>query len=144
MTFESLEKYAELFLEAAKHPRADYMREYMAKRYHDKRNGIIERLGGKCVLCGNKKGPWHLDHKDKTKKTMRASDLHSVNDQKFEEEVKGLQLLCSECHKKKTHDAWDYSTDKPKHNTYWMYRRYGCRCPGCVKAYKEKQKEWRS
>lgn len=142
-TLSGLLKYAEIFLEAAKSPRADYMREYMANRYHSKRQGVIDRLGGKCSHCGSKKGPFHLDHIDKSKKTMRASDLHSVNDTKFENEVKNLQILCQDCHKKKTHDAWDYSTPKPRHGTYWMARHYKCQCPLCQKAYKETMKNWR-
>lgn len=140
---EQLSKYASIFLEAS-HPRTDYMREYMKNRYHNKRSEIINRLGGKCIRCGSKKGPLHLDHKNKKNKTMRASDLHSVNDKKFEEEIKNLQLLCEKCHKEKTKESWDYSTPKPRHGTYWMYRKHKCRCPKCSKAYKEKQKEWRS
>lgn len=140
--FEQILKYASFYLEAAS-ARAEYMREYMKNRYHEKRNQVIERLGGKCSRCKTKEGPWHLDHKDKRKKTMRASDLHSVNDQKFEKEVKNLQLLCEKCHRDKTKESWDYSTPKPRHGTYWMYRKHGCRCKKCVGAYKEKQKEWR-
>lgn len=135
-------KYADLYLAAA-HPRAEYMREYMKNRYHSKRKAIYDHLGGKCSRCGDKKGPFHLDHKDKRKKTMRASDLHSVNDQKFKDEIKNLQLLCEKCHRDKTKESWDYSTPKPRHGTYWMYRKHGCRCKKCTKAYKEKQKEWR-
>jgi 5-methylcytosine-specific restriction endonuclease McrA len=142
MDFGRLFKYADLFLAAA-HPRAEYMREYMKNRYHSKRKEIYDHLGGKCSRCGDTKGPFHLDHKDKRKKTMRASDLHSVNDQKFKEEVKNLQLLCEKCHRDKTKESWDYSTPKPRHGTYWMYRKHNCRCKKCTQAYKEKQKEWR-
>ncbi|MFA5758913.1 MAG: HNH endonuclease [Clostridia bacterium] len=114
----------------------------MKNRYHSKRNSIMDRLGGKCSRCGTNDGPFHLDHIDKSKKTMRAADLHSVNDQRFEEEIKNLQLLCEHCHKDKTKESWDYSTPKTKHG-YWMYRKYGCRCKKCVEDYKAKQKEWR-
>jgi hypothetical protein len=136
-------KYAQLYAESASHPRADYMREYMANRYHQKRKEVIDRLGGRCVRCGDTKGPFHLDHKNASKKTMRASDLHSVNDKRFESELKNLQLLCEDCHKEKTKETWDYSTPKPSHGTYWFFRKYRCRCPACTKAYKAKQKEWR-
>jgi|SRR5690606_12685108 len=139
---EQILKYASFYLEAAS-ARAEYMREYMKNRYHNTRSKVVSRLGGKCSRCGTKSGPWHFDHKDKRKKTMRASDLHSVNDQKFEEEMKNLQLLCEKCHREKTKESWDYSTPKPRHGTYWFFRKYKCRCPKCVKAYKEKQKEWR-
>ena len=145
ISIEQLVKYAELYSEAANHPRADYMREYMANRYHQTRQRVIDRLGGKCVRCGTNEGQLHLDHKDKSKKTMRASDLHSVNDQKFENEIKNLQILCQDCHKRKTNEQWDYAgnINKPTHGSYWMYKKYRCRCPACVNAYTAKQKEWR-
>lgn len=133
--------YSGLFAEAAS--RTEYMKEYMKNRYHSTRDKIVEMLGGKCSMCDSTNGPWHFDHKDKSKKTMRASDLHSVNDKRFKKEVKGLQLLCADCHKKKTRESWDYSTPKPKHGTYWFYRKYNCDCSECTEAYKKKQKEWR-
>lgn len=145
MELERLVKFAGVFAKAAGHPRAEYMREYMLNRYHSKRQEVVDRLGGKCSRCGTTKGPLHLDHKDKKKKTMQASDLHSVNDKRFEKEVKNLQLLCQKCHYIKGIEEWDYSDRTPKstHGSYWHYRKYKCRCPACVKAYKEKQKEWR-
>ena len=145
ISYDHLIKYAQLYAEAANHPRADYMREYMANRYHQTRQRVIDRLGGRCVRCGTSEGKLHLDHKDSSKKTMRASDLHSVNDKRFEDEIKNLQILCEECHRIKTNESWDYSarTPKPGHGSYWLYRKYRCRCPACVKAYKAKQKEWR-
>jgi 5-methylcytosine-specific restriction endonuclease McrA len=145
MDIESLLKYAKLYAESASHPRADYMREYMANRYHQKRQEVIDRLGGRCARCGTRTGKFHLDHKDRTKKTMRASDLHSVNDKKFENEIKNLQILCEDCHKDKTNESWDYGSNvnRPRHGSYWYYRKYGCRCQECINAYKEKQKEWR-
>jgi hypothetical protein len=146
MDIDRLLKLAELFSEAvllseAAHPRADYMRDYMRQRYHSKRQKAIDALGGKCVHCGNTKN-LHLDHIDKKKKTMRASDIHSTNDKKVEKEMQNLQLLCENCHKKKTHEAWDYSTPKPTHGTYWMARKYKCQCDDCTKAYHDKIKEW--
>jgi 5-methylcytosine-specific restriction endonuclease McrA len=145
ISFDKLIKYAQLYSEAANHPRADYMRQYMANRYHQTRKKVIDRLGGKCVRCGTTEGTLHLDHKDAKKKTMRASDLHSVNDKRFEAEIKNLQVLCEDCHRDKTFEDWDYSSLTPKktHGSYWFYRKYRCRCPECTKAYQDKQKEWR-
>lgn len=140
MAYEGLIKLAELYSEAG---RNEYMRTYMAKRYHDKMNAIRQELGGKCVSCGADDVPLHIDHIDASKKTMRAADLHSTNDSKVKEEMKNFQLLCKPCHKKKTDEEWDYSTPKASHGTYWMYRKYNCRCDKCVEAYKEKSKQWR-
>jgi hypothetical protein len=134
-----IEKIAFFFFKAAKKSepsRKDYMREYMKKRYREKRDALIKELGGKCAVCGSTKG-LHVDHIDKKKKTMRAADIHSVNDKALQKEKKNFQLLCDVHHKEKTRDSWDYSTPKPRHGTVWMYRKYECRCPKCVKAYEE-------
>jgi hypothetical protein len=133
-------KLAELYSEAAS--RSEYMREYMKNRYHSKRSEVVEALGGRCARCGNREGPFHIDHTDQKKKTFRASDIHSVSDELVQKSLGDLQLLCAPCHKDKTREAWDYGGPKSRHGTYWRYRRYGCRCPKCVKAYQEKNREW--
>ena len=118
------------------------MRDYMRGRYHLKRKEIIKLLGGKCCRCG-KGGKLVIDHKDRKKKTMRSADVHSTNDATVQKELKNLQLLCPECDHKKSLESWDYNAPKPRHGTYWMYRKHKCRCDKCVKAYQEKGKEWR-
>ena len=115
----------------------------MAKRYHKKRKEVIDSLGGKCARCGATDVPFHFDHIDRTKKKIRGNDVHSVNDRALKEEIKNLQLLCAPCHKTKTHEAWDYGGNKPEHGTYWMYRKYKCRCDQCVEAYKNTTRAWR-
>lgn len=135
MFFDILELSKKFIKEAR--DRNEYMRSYMAKRYHDKRNKLIEGLGGKCNDCGSLDGPFEIDHIDSSKKTMRAADMHSVSEEKFQEEKSNLQLFCKPCHNKKTNDAWDRSNPKPKHGTRWMYVKYKCRCEPCVKAYKK-------
>jgi hypothetical protein len=115
----------------------------MRDRYHRVRQDIIKQLGGKCVNCGSKKD-LHFDHIDKKKKSFRAADIHSVSDKRLKKEIKNIQLLCPDCHKEKTKEAWDFGSNAPRptHGTYWMYRKHGCRCDKCVAAYKEKNKEW--
>ena len=137
---EQILKFAELYSEAAGN-RNEYMREYMAKRYHDTRQKLYERLGGKCQMCGTTEGPFDLDHIDASTKSMRASDLHSVNDQKFEEEVGKLWLLCPSCHKNKSVQNGELNKNKARHGTVWYYRKYKCRCPECVKAYRDSFKK---
>jgi 5-methylcytosine-specific restriction endonuclease McrA len=139
--YAALDQLCQIFVNAAS-PRKDYMRDYMRERYHKKRQDLIKRLGGKCSRCGSKLN-LQIDHKDSNKKKFRAADVHSVADSLVEQEIGNLQLLCRNCHKKKTDKSWDYSTPKPKHGTLWMYRRHGCRCKKCVDAYKKKRKEER-
>lgn len=128
---------------AANHPRADYMRDYMKSRYHKRRQDAIKMLGGKCVKCGDKNN-LQLDHIDRSKKTFRMADINSVSDKALQEELKNIQLLCPKCHKEKTFESIDYGGNKSQHGSYWMYRKYGCRCDKCTKAYKDKLKEWRT
>lgn len=139
--YDSVLKLATLFADATK--RNEYFREYMANRYRTKRDQAIKELGGKCSRCGSKKN-LHIDHKNRKNKEIRMSDIHSVSDSKVKKELKKVQLLCSDCHKEKSRESWDFSTPKPRHGTYWMYRRHNCRCARCMKAYKEKMKEYRA
>ena len=118
------------------------MRNYMRNRYHNKRQGLISQLGGKCKRCGSDKD-LHVDHIDRKKKDFRAADIHSVSDEKIKRSLPNLQLLCAKCHAEKTNKAWDRATPKPSHGSYWMRRRHGCRCDKCEEAYKNKLKEWK-
>lgn len=79
----------------------EYMREYMLKRYHRRRSDSIEKLGGKCVVCGTTDN-LEIDHIDRSTKTMAISGLWSCNIQRYEAELKLCQLLCEEHHKQKT------------------------------------------
>ena len=142
MDFDYLGILCESFEKLAASPRADYMRDYMRQRYHNRRQKAIEMLGGKCVKCGDTNN-LHFDHIDRSKKTFRLADINSVSDQALEKELKNIQLLCPKCHREKTFESQDYGGPKSEHGTYWKYRKYGCRCPACTKAYKEKLKEWR-
>lgn len=133
--YEDLLYKCALYAEASGN-RNEYMRDYMANRYHNKRQALIDRLGGKCKNCGATDN-LHIDHIDRKRKTFRAADVHSVSDEKVEKEIKNLQVLCKDCHHKKTNEAWDRGVNKSKHGTVWRYRKYGCRCPKCTKAYRE-------
>lgn len=141
MAYEDLLKKCAAFERLARSSN-EYMREYMRNRYHSKRHKAIQELGGKCSRCGSTKD-LQFDHKDQSKKKIRMSDIHSINDKAVKDEMKNVQLLCIKCHDKKSHDAWDFATNKPQHGTYWMYRKHECRCSKCEKAYRETQKEWR-
>ncbi len=122
--------------------RSQYMRDYMRNRYHSVRDRVMKELGGKCARCGSKKD-LQFDHINSSKKKLRMADIHSVSDARLQEELKNVQILCRECHHEKSHEAWDFNAPEPKHGTYWMYRKHGCRCPKCVKAYQKKQKQWK-
>lgn len=75
----------------------EYMKHYMLKRYHERRDFAIGRLGGKCVRCGSKKY-LQLDHIDAKTKLFSISKLWSINLSKYINEVDKCQLLCFNCH----------------------------------------------
>lgn len=80
----------------------EYMREYIAKRYKRLRSEWIERLGGKCVMCGSEDN-LEFDHIDASQKKYNVSKILSTHSkQKVEEEMAKCQLLCSECHLEKS------------------------------------------
>jgi 5-methylcytosine-specific restriction endonuclease McrA len=79
-----------------------YMREYMLRRYHERRTKAIERLGGACVLCGAS-GPLEFDHIDRTtKKFCLAKRFVSAPQSVLDEEIAKCQLLCTRCHEEKS------------------------------------------
>lgn len=107
--------------------------EYAKKRYHTKRVKWIETLGGCCVRCGSVKN-LEFDHIDASTKKFGIGANWSQSEDKIIAELKKCQLLCTECHKQKTKEAWDYNCNQVDHGTYWMYRKYKCRCELCVVA----------
>lgn len=86
-------------------PYADYnvkMREYMARRYEERRAWIIEHLGGECIACGSK-DKLEIDHKDPFAKTMNLNRrLAGLKWEKLVKEVELCQLLCEDCHREKS------------------------------------------
>lgn len=79
----------------------NYMREYMLKRYHERRASAIKKLGGKCVDCGSKED-LQIDHRDHKEKSFSLSKFWSVSQVRFDAEIEKCQLLCQPCHLEKT------------------------------------------
>jgi hypothetical protein len=117
-----------------------YMREYMKRRYHQRRAIALKKLGGKCACCPSKRG-LEVDHKDRAKKTMTFTHMRSVSLVKFMKELENCQLLCRRCHEKKTRADLG-QPPKGTHGTYAMYRHGGCRCVACVYASRAYQRAW--
>ncbi len=102
-----------------------------------RRQEWIGRLGGKCVECSDV-GQLRFDHIDPSKKTDHR--IWSWSDERIAQELKKCQLLCVECHKKKT----SAENTKPLiHGTVAGYRTKRCRCEKCRSAHRKHQEEWR-
>lgn len=101
-----------------------YQREWIAKRKREFFAGKVCATPG----CGSTKD-LQLDHKDPDQKVSHK--IWSWSDERRATELAKCQVLCKECHKKKT------SIDRARHMTHGTehyYRKYACRCPLCVKA----------
>ena len=64
---------------------------------------LIEMLGGKCESCGTTKN-LQFDHIDPTTKSFSIAKRYRCKN--VFEEIKKCQLLCYECHLKKTSEEW--------------------------------------
>lgn len=84
----------------------------------------IRFLGGKCVRCPSR-DRLEMDHIDPSTKYKRISQLANYKEETFWEEVKKCQLLCKDCHRKKSRE----DAKHPEHGTKTSYRR--CGPPAC-------------
>lgn len=79
------------------------MREYMLKRYHERRAEAIALLGGKCTVCGTTDA-LEIDHIDRALKTMNVDRMAWVSRDRFLQELENCQVLCKPHHIDKTRD----------------------------------------
>lgn len=72
-------------------------RKYNLRLYHERRKELVERLGGRCVVCGTTEN-LEFDHKDPTTKTLHLSRQLTRAKTIIEHECTKCQLLCRTCH----------------------------------------------
>lgn len=84
---------------------------------------------GPCVKCGSDEN-LEVDHIDPSEKTSHR--IWSWSDERREAELKKCQVLCRECHEKKTGFENSFRSQGVRHGTGTAYRRYGCRCEICM------------
>lgn len=116
----------------SKRSRNAYYRDYMLARYKRRYQEAIDNLGGICIRCGSSED-LQFDHKNpETKSFSIGKSIVSISRARLEAELVKCQLLCGECHKKKT--LLDLGLDDPKtiHGTLSSYRY--CRCKLCCAA----------
>lgn len=118
----------------------EYYRAYMIKRYHARMSEAKEKLGGKCVECGNKE-KLEFDHINRKEKSFTIGVFWSCRKERFLSEVKKCQLLCRDCHEKKTLLDLGRVSAKNTHGTLSSYRY--CRCSECRAAKAKHTKEAR-
>ena len=72
-------------------------------KVEERKKLLIEMLGGKCESCGTTKN-LQFDHIDPTTKSFSIAKKYMCP--VVFEELKKCQLLCYECHLKKTSEEW--------------------------------------
>lgn len=122
----------------------EYMREYMAKRYHKRRLELIALLGGKCSQCKSL-DRLEIDHKVyQEKKFDIAKMLSGWSWDKIRKEAEKCQILCYRCHRIKTgKDLSDRFNQREEweHGTIGGYRY--CSCSLCRTAKRDYMREYR-
>lgn len=117
---------------------------YMRDRRIQRRNILLDMLGGKCVICSSI-DILHIDHIDPSSKIFELSgaDLDKSWVTVLEELTK-CQLLCSFHHNEKTtaenkqRTPWNKNIGGERiHGTARAYTEIGCRCDPCKLAKKK-------
>lgn len=93
---------------------------------------------GPCVKCGSTT-ELEADHVDPALKISHR--IWSFSPAKRHAELAKCQVLCYECHKKKT----AVEQTKPLvHGTYNAYNQKGCRCATCKDWNRDRMRDWRA
>ena len=108
------------------------------KKHKERKAFGIKYLGGECKHCGTTEN-LEFDHIDPTTKSFTITSRSTMLWDRWFTELKKCQLLCHDCHVKKT--TADIIA-KRKHGTWGMYK-LGCKCVLCrefVNAYSKQYK----
>ena len=81
-------------------------REYNLQYYYNKRKKMIQQLGGKCAMCGSTEN-LEFDHIDSTEKSFSIGTRIQNSIDNLQSELNKCQLLCHNCHVKKSKEHKD-------------------------------------
>jgi len=83
------------------------MKEYQRLRYKKRRDAAIKALGSQCAHCGSIES-LELDHIDANNKTYEIGKIiGGGSEAKVQAELAKCQVLCKECHIKKSYAEGD-------------------------------------
>lgn len=106
---------------------------YDTRRYHERRQRMLDLLGGKCWECESEDN-LQVHHQDPKQKSFTLADSGWTRPwNQIEDELRKCVLLCGICHGKK------HATSHGKRR---MYNR-GCRCDKCREAHNFYVREYR-
>lgn len=83
----------------------EYMRQYMIRRYHQRRQEALNLLGGQCVDCGSTEN-LEFDHTKAKDKSFDIGRVWSYKQETFLAEISKCVIRCRDCHanKSRKHD----------------------------------------
>lgn len=97
-------------------------------RRENRKKDIFNYLGGKCKSCGVGSN-LQIDHINPLDKSYNITEKLLINIDTLKQELNKCQLLCRDCHNKKTN--LDYNHNSLIHGTVNMYINGKCRCDLC-------------
>jgi len=110
-----------------------YMREYMRKWMADRHEKAVNQLGGKCVQCGSME-KLEFDHIVRGSQDPRTRGgrgiMWTFSEERLQAELAKCQLLCHDCHFKKTTEENIRLGRKVDHGGGLTGKR-NCYCPLC-------------
>ena len=119
-----------------------YMREYMARRYEERKKRALALLGNRCIQCGSSED-LQFDHREREGKSFTLCRyLAGCSEVRFLEELAKCQLLCERCHTDKTIKEVGRSPARGTHGTESSYRY--CKCDLCKQAIRDAQRRRRA
>lgn len=112
-----------------------YMRAYMSRRYYDRRNEAIRRLGGLCVDCGAEEN-LQFDHQNPADKKRNVSG-RTWSGADFWTEIAKCVLRCERCHGQKT------SREASVEHGDGITGKKNCRCDLCRPLKNAYMRQWK-
>jgi 5-methylcytosine-specific restriction endonuclease McrA len=106
-----------------------YMAKYMKRRIAERRARAVEQLGGKCILCGSTEN-LEFDHIDRRTKACSIGKLWTYSEEKLQAELRKCQILCRECHLRKT-TAEKLESGQKVHHGGGLTGKKNCYCSLC-------------
>lgn len=113
------------------------MREYMGRRYRQRRAMAFKILGGKCVVCGTVEN-LEIDHIERSHKIIEISKLWNCALNTFLDELKYCQLLCKEHHRIKS------ANERSVGHGQGLTGKRNCYCNLCKPLKKKYMQEYRT
>lgn len=107
-------------------------REYLRERYRKQQDDFIDHMGGVCIGCGAVDN-LQFDHIDPSAKSFTISRLWSMKQlPRVYEELEKCQLLCEQCHIKKSAKESSERNAGFTHGTVYGWMKKHCACGSCL------------